>query len=318
MRERSGTESDDESAVPAVRHQSALLQQVVENLALAPGQVIVDATLGSAGHFCAIAPLVAPGGIAIGIDRDVEAISRSERYVSELALTDVQTQLVHAPFSELRRVVARFGIEQVDRVLFDLGLSSEQLDPGRGFSFISDGPLDMRQDRSQPLTAAEVVNTYSPEELLRVLQQYGQERNAALIVKAIVNRRAKRAVRRTLELAEIICNTYPGQRGRIHPATRSFQALRVEVGGEMDQLRCVLPQVAEILAMKGRLAIITYQSVEDRVIKDTLRSFGRHVEPRSWWLVRRGPVVRPTREELERNPRVRSAKLRVYEKLVRG
>src|SRR5437660_1736010 len=168
------------------RHAPVLLKPVVELLALGPGQVFVDCTLGGAGHFSAIAPLLAPGGVAVGLDRDAAAIRRAKGIVAGLDLTGVGVHLVRAAFSELERVVPGLGLEHADGVLLDLGLSSDQLeDPKRGFSFLRDGPLDMRQDLREALTAEAVVNDYPPADLLRILREYGEERHAMRIVNAI-------------------------------------------------------------------------------------------------------------------------------------
>lgn len=227
----------------------------------------------------------------------------------------MQVHLIHASFGELRRVVDALRLETVDRILLDLGVSLNQLvDPERGFSFLSDGPLDMRQDLSQELTAAEVVNTYPPGRLLEILREYGEERQARRIVQAIVERRKLAPIERTLELAQLVADTVPGPRGRTHPATRTFQALRIEVGDELQQLRSVLPQAAELLSVEGRLAVITFHSLEERVLKEALRPYGRHGGRTDWQLVMVGGPVLPSQTEVRSNPRSRSAKLRVYSK----
>lgn len=215
--------------------------------------------------------------------------------------------------------MARFGLEGVDRVLFDLGLSSEQLDdPKRGFSFLRDGPLDMRQDKAATLTAADVVNDYPPHALERVISDYGEERYARRIVAAIVARRAEQRIQSTAELAEIIASAVPGRRSATHPATRTFQALRIEVGHEMQSLEDGLQAAAELLRPGGRIAVITFHSLEDRAVKQALRPYGRHAGRTDWQVVRLGEVVRPDAAELKANPRSRSAKLRVYLKVLAG
>jgi 16S rRNA (cytosine1402-N4)-methyltransferase len=279
--------------------------------------VYVDGTVGSAGHFSAVASRMRPAGIAVGIDRDESALRRAEARIRDVDLGNVVVHLVHAPFSELERVACELGIEGVDCLLFDLGMSLDQLsDPERGFSFMHDGPLDMRQDTRQALCAAEVVNGYAPRRLEEVLREYGEERFARRIVQAIVARRKRAPVERTLELAELVANAVPGPRGRIHPATRTFQALRIEVGGEADELMRMLPQAAELLRPQGRLALITFHGLEERLVKQGLRPYGRHAGRKDWRLERLGGLVRPALEEQRRNPRSRAAKLRVYRKAV--
>ncbi len=296
-------------------HQPVLLNEVIEHLAPGPGIVFADGTVGSAGHFSAVISRMRPAGIAIGLDRDEPALRRAEARIADMDRGCVQVHLIHASFAELRRVVDALGLESVDRVLLDLGVSSDQLvDPERGFSFMHDGPLDMRQDRRQALTAAEVVNTYPSEQLLEILREYGEERHAWRIVQAIVGRRKQAPIERTLELAQLIAATVPGPRGKTHPATRTFQALRIEVGGELQELRSVLPQAAELLSLEGRLAVITFHSLEERVVKDALRPYGRHGGRTDWQLVRLGGPVVPAQTEMRGNPRARSAKLRVYRK----
>jgi 16S rRNA (cytosine1402-N4)-methyltransferase len=224
--------------------------------------------------------------------------------------------LVHGNFGEIGEIMARLELKRVDRVLMDLGLSSDQLAAsGRGFSFLRDEQLSMRQDERQSLTAAQVVNEYSAAELRRVIADYGEERWAPAIVEAILERRRRQPIERTGELAELIAQAVGGQRGRIHPATRTFQALRMEVNDEEGQLRKCLPQVAELLSIGGRLAIITFHSVEDRIVKGSLMPYGRRGGRRDWQVVRMGRVIRPDAAEIRGNPRSRSAKLRVYQKV---
>jgi 16S rRNA (cytosine1402-N4)-methyltransferase len=313
------SEQHRDGRVKRTRHEPVLLKQVVELLALGPGQVFVDCTLGGAGHFTAIAPRLAPGGIAIGIDRDALAIKRAQAVIEAVDLSGVGVKLIHASFSELERVVPSVGVDRIDRVLLDLGLSSDQLDdPKRGFSFLRDGPLDMRQNAAQGLTAEEVVNDYSPAELLEILQDYGEERHSQRIVQAIVDERRQAPILSTRQLADIIVRAVPGQRGRTHPATRTFQALRIEVGGEVDEVLEGLPQAARMLSIGGLLAVITFHGLEERLVKDALRPYTRHGDAttnKEWILVRQGGVSKADRDELRRNPRSRSAKLRVFQKV---
>ncbi len=300
------------------RHEPVLLQQVVELLALGPGQVFVDCTLGGAGHFSAIAPRLSPGGTAIGVDRDAGAIRRARSIIAGLELSGVDVHLVHASFAELERVIPVLGFGQVDRVLMDLGLSSDQLDdPKRGFSFLRDGPLDMRQDSAQELTAEDVINDYPVADLLQILREYGEERHAARIAQAIVDARRQAPIMGTRQLADIVARVSPGG-GRIHPATRTFQAIRIEVGGEVDQVLDGIAAAARMLSIGGRLAVITFHGLEERLVKQAVREYSRHgeaTETKEWILVRASGVTKPDRDELIANPRSRSAKLRVFEKV---
>ncbi|MCB1218401.1 16S rRNA (cytosine(1402)-N(4))-methyltransferase RsmH [bacterium] len=298
-----------------VRHRPVLLQQVIESLALEPGLVYIDGTMGSAGHYSAVASRLVPDGIAIGIDRDQSAIERAGAVIAGMELDGVRLHLVHGEIAELERVVHEVGLRHADRVLFDLGLSSDQLDdPGRGFSFLRDGPLDMRQDRRSTLTAEQVVNDYPPEELERILREYGEERFSRRIVAAITDRRRGGRISGTLELASLIEQAMPGRRGKSHPATRSFQALRMEVGGEVRQIEEGIRQAVELLSHSGRLAVITFHSLEERIVKRTLRPYGRHGGRGDWQVNMLGKVIEPDEEEVQGNPRSRSAKLRIYEK----
>lgn len=277
--------------------------------------VYLDLTLGSAGHYGAVAPRLVPDGIAIGIDRDEQALLRAQAAIERLKLKGVACHLVQATFSAVRRVVARFELTEVDLALLDCGVSSEQLDdPERGFSFLRDGPLDMRQDRRQALTAAQVVNEYPAAALERILREYGEERHASRLADAICSARSERAITTTSQLAAIVAAVVPWRGGKSHPATRTFQALRIEVGDEVGQLRAVLPELAELLSDGGRLGVITFHSLEDRVVKESLRPFSRHGERTDWQVNQLGRVIKPSRGEIQSNPRARSAKLRVFQK----
>lgn len=318
----SGRHPSSDGRVKRTRHEPVLLKQVVELLALGPGQVFVDCTLGGAGHFTAIAPRLAPGGTAIGIDRDAQAIKRARSIISGLELSGVAVHLVHASFAELERVVPVLGFGHADRILMDLGLSSDQLDdPRRGFSFLRDGPLDMRQDAAQELTAEEVVNDYPAVDIAQILREYGEERHAQRIAAAIAAARRQGPILSTRQLADIVARAVPGGRGRIHPATRTFQAIRIEVGGEVDQVLDGVAAAARVLSIGGRLAVITFHGLEERLVKQAVREFSRHGEAdttKEWILVRASGVIKPDQDEMIANPRSRSAKLRVLEKVAAG
>ena len=305
-------------------HKPVLLNECLEALNIRPDGVYVDGTLGRAGHSREIAQRLTTGRL-ICIDRDMAAIDAARE---RLAPWMDRVTLVHSNFAELGGVLSQAGVTGADGMLFDLGVSSPQLDDGsRGFSYMQDAPLDMRMDTSAPLTAYEVVNTWSGEELRRILYEYGEERYAPAIAKAIVRARETRPVDTTLELVEIIKGAMPpaALREKQHPAKRSFQAIRIAVNGELDALPPMLTSAVEGLNPGGRLAVITFHSLEDRIVKNTLRDLARGCtcppefpvcvcgnKPKVR-LVTRKPIVADA-AELEDNPRARSAKLRVAEK----
>jgi 16S rRNA (cytosine1402-N4)-methyltransferase len=275
--------------------------------------VVVDATVGGGGHAERILEALGPGGFLLGIDRDEEALAVARRRLERLGR---RARLVRASFAELARVLADAGLEAVDGVLYDLGVSSMHLDdPARGFSYRADGPLDMRMDRSQELTARDVVNTYSEEELARVLRRYGEERWASRIASFIVRARRRRPLSTTLELVDVIRDAVPtaARRGGPHPARRTFQALRIEVNRELDQLEASLPQAVAALREGGRLVAISYHSLEDRIVKRFLVSESRGEAPRLRVIT--SSPLRPGAAEVARNRRARAAKLRAAERL---
>ena len=302
-------------------HKSVLLDESVEALAIRPEGTYVDGTLGRAGHSREIAKRLTTGRL-ICIDRDMAAIEAAEGL---LAPWRDRVRLVHGNFAALAEVLA--DTEGVDGMLFDLGVSSPQLDdPERGFSYMRDAPLDMRMDRSAPLTAREVVNDWSLEELRRILYDFGEERYAPAIARAIVKRRGDRPIETTLELVEIIKSAMPSAalREKQHPAKRSFQAVRIAVNGELDALPPMLRAAVDKLRPGGRLAVITFHSLEDRIVKRTLRELAQGCTcPPAFPvcvcgkkpLVRMGKSFTPTAAEVEENPRARSARLRTAEKL---
>ena len=279
----------------------------------------MDGTLGRAGHSREIAKRLTTGRL-ICIDRDSAAI---EAAGERLAPWMDRVRLVHSNFSELGSVLE----EDADGMLFDLGVSSPQLDdPERGFSYMHDAPLDMRMDRSAPLTAREVVNSWSLEELRRILYDFGEERYAPAIARAIAKRREQRPIETTLELVEVIKSAMPpaALREKQHPAKRSFQAVRIAVNGELDALPPMLRAAADKLRPGGRLAVITFHSLEDRIVKRTLRELAQGCTcPPSFPvcvcgkkpLVRLDKPVTPSATEVAENPRARSARLRTAEKL---
>ena len=306
-------------------HRPVLLDECIENLNIRPDGVYLDGTLGRAGHSREIAKRLT-GGRLICVDRDDAAL---EAAGERLAPWMDRVTLVHSNFDRVGDIVAELGLPGVDGMLFDLGVSSPQLDDGsRGFSYMADAPLDMRMDRSEGLTAADVVNTWPQEELKRILFQYGEERYAPLIAAAIVRRREQKPIATTLELVDVIKGAMPGKalKEKQHPAKRSFQAIRIAVNDELASVERMIKGAVPGLNRGGRLAVITFLSLEDRIGKAGLAEFargcicppdfpvcvcGRTPDIR---LVNKKPIL-PTQREVEENPRARSAKLRVAEKL---
>jgi 16S rRNA (cytosine1402-N4)-methyltransferase len=293
---------------PTVGHVPVLLAETIEQLAPRPGRVILDGTAGGGGHAMALLDRLRPGGRLILLDRDKEAL---ERLMARVGRSD-DVRYFHANFCDLDEALAQAGEEQVDGVLLDLGISSLQIaDPERGFSFDQPGPLDMRLDRSDSLTAGEIVNRWPAERMVDIFSRYGDQPFARRIAAAIVRARQARPLSRTDELAEIVRAALPpaARHGRIHPATRVFQAIRIAVNRELESLERFFDKVFDHLKPGGRVAVIAFHSGEDRIVKTRLReavSAGRA----------RLPVARPitpTPAEVEANPRSRSARLRVAE-----
>ena len=309
----------------AFGHKPVLLAECLEALAIRPDGIYVDGTLGRAGHSLEIVRHLT-GGRLIGIDRDETALEAARERLADYR---DRVTLVHSNFDRLESILRELDVPAVDGMLFDLGVSSPQLDDaGRGFSYQHDAPLDMRMDRTAPLTAADVVNGWSYEELRRILYEYGEERYAPAIAAAICRRREATPFATTLELAETIRGAMPAKalREKQHPAKRSFQAIRIAVNGELEALPPMLRAAADALRPGGRLAVISFHSLEDRIVKRTLQelSTGCTCPPEfpvcvcgkkpKMKLITRKPVVSGP-AELTYNPRARSAKLRVAEKL---
>ena len=306
-------------------HVPVLLQECLDALNIRPDGIYVDGTLGRAGHSLEIVKRLTTGRL-IGIDRDETAIAAAQERLADYR---DRVTLVHSNFDRIGDILAELHIDGADGMLFDLGVSSPQLDDAeRGFSYMHDAPLDMRMDRTAYLTAREVVNGWSYEELRRILFEYGEERYAPAIARRIVQSREQRPIETTLELVDIIKSAMPPQalREKQHPAKRSFQAIRIAVNGELDALPPMLEAATAHLNRGGRLAVISFHSLEDRIIKKTLQELatGCTCPPEfpvcvcgkkpKLKLVSRKPIV-SGEEELEHNPRARSAKLRVAEKL---
>lgn len=306
-------------------HVSVLLDESIEALHIRPDGIYLDGTLGGAGHSSEIAKRLTTGTL-IGVDRDPKALAAAEE---RLAPWRDRVKLVHSNFRELDAILDGLGIPAVDGILLDLGVSSPQLDEAiRGFSYMADAPLDMRMDPSDPLTAWEVVNTWPQEELRRILFSYGEERYAPLIAAAIVRRREQAPIDTTLALVDVIRSAMPQKalREKQHPAKRSFQAIRIAVNDELGAVDAVMRRAIDRLNPGGRLAVITFHSLEDRIVKNAMAEAVRGCtcppefpvcvcgKKPSLKLISRKPIV-AGEAELEMNPRARSAKLRVGEKL---
>jgi len=290
-------------------HVPVMIREVIEYLDCRPGGIILDGTVGAGGHARGILPRILPDGFYLGLDVDKTILSLARR---NLELFEKNVALEHGNFARLKELAARHHLNGLDGALFDLGLSSWQLnDPSRGFSFQGDGPLDMRMDRSGKVTAYQVVNRLPAAELAEIIYRYGNERWARRISRGIVRYRKIRPIRSTTELAALIARTVPG-RGRIHPATRAFQALRIHINRELESLQEALPGALELLKPGGRICVIAFQSLEDRIVKHEFRRWEK--EKKEVKILTPKPLL-PSREEVRRNPRSRSAKLRVAEKI---
>ena len=307
------------------RHVSVLLQECIENLNIRPDGVYVDGTLGLGGHSVEIASRLTTGRL-IGIDRDRSALARAGSRLSPYA---DRITLVHGNFSDAAAILDELGISGADGMLFDLGVSSPQLDEAqRGFSYMQDAPLDMRMDDSAPLSAYEVVNTWSEERLNRILWDYGEERYARRITAAILAARAQKPVESTLKLVELIRSAMPAAalREKQHPAKRSFQAIRIAVNDELGEVERMMDSAPDKLNPGGRLCVISFHSLEDRIVKNGIARREKGCTcPREAPVctcgfvqtlrsVSRKPIL-PSAEEIESNPRSRSAKLRVAERV---
>jgi 16S rRNA (cytosine1402-N4)-methyltransferase len=307
-----------------------MLTECVEALDVADAverAVLVDCTLGLGGHSEALLERY-PGARLFGLDRDPEALARSR---ARLARFGDRFEAVHAVYDELPDVLAERGVKRVHGVLFDLGVSSMQLDMReRGFAYAYDAPLDMRMDQTAPLTAHEVVNGYGVAELTRILRDYGEERFARRVAQAIVAERERAPIERTAVLAELVRTAIPAATRRTggHPAKRTFQALRIEVNGELEVLGRAIPRAVDLLAVGGRVAVLSYHSLEDRWVKRVFAAGAQSTAPRGLPVAPPGtePVLQlltrgaqePTAEEIEANPRAASAKFRVAERVRPG
>ncbi len=292
-------------------HLPVMPEEVLFWLRPQPGAVIVDCTVGYCGHAEMALERSGPDGIVVGIDRDARAIEAGRKQVERFGSRLI---LIRGRFVDLKAHLTSLGITTVKGVLFDLGVSSPQFDqPTRGFSFQADGPLDMRMDQSSGVTAADIVNRTEEADLANIIYQLGEERYSRRIARAIVRARSTKRLETTRELVSIIESAVPGhyRRGRIHCATRTFQALRIAVNEELAQLEPALRDAVEVLSPGGRICVISFHSLEDRIVKHTFRSLAGETLD----VLTKRPVT-PTDAEMARNPRSRSAKLRVAERIV--
>ena len=306
-------------------HVSVLLNETLDGLAIKPDGTYVDCTLGGGGHSHAIGERLSSEGMIIGLDQDVAALEAASQRLSDLSC---QVKVIQTNFSNLKKALQEDGITKVDGFVFDLGVSSHQLDTAdRGFSYMQDGPLDMRMNQSGTLTAETIVNTYSGEDLYRIIWEYGEERWAKRIVQFILEAREEAPIMTTFQLVDIIKRAIPAkarQEGP-HPAKRTFQALRIEVNQELQILHDAFVDAVSMLQVGGRIAVITFHSLEDRITKQTFKELAQgctcppnlpvcvcHHTP----LVKaKKKAIEPTKDEVEENPRSRSAKLRVAVKV---
>jgi 16S rRNA (cytosine1402-N4)-methyltransferase len=308
-------------------HRPVLCLQAIAGLNIRPDSICVDMTLGRAGDSVKMLA-IAKKGFLYAIDKDEEALDYSLKALSKVGSN---FRLFHGPFSQMTEMLQAQGIQEADAILFDIGVSSPQFDNAdRGFSYRMEGPLDMRMDQSQKLTAAEVVNTYSEERLRQIITEYGEDPSAYKIAHAIVLARAKKPIATTTELSEIVKGCLPSfvlnKKG--HPAKQTFQAIRYEVNAEPSELKTGVTKALAFLALGGRLAVITFNSLEDRIVKDLFKektsypSENRHLPPDldrpplAYRLINNKPIV-PSEEEMEENPRSRSAKLRIIERTMK-
>jgi len=286
-----------------IHHRPVMLEETIEALQVQPGGRYIDCTVGEGGHAAAILEASAPGGLLLGLDVDPEAIEIARARLKKFGKNCF---LIQENFRHLEEICQRYNFHPVHGVLFDLGVSSLQLErEGRGFSFQREAPLDMRFDPREPLTAEDIVNRLPEEELALILQKYGEERHSHRIARCIVR---NRPIKTTLQLAELVSRAVDGKRGRIHPATRTFQALRIAVNHELENLSLALKAAVNVLGPGGRLVVISFHSLEDRLVKNFMR------QEKGLQVVHK-KVLRPSPEEVQRNPRSRSARLRVAERL---
>jgi len=304
-------------------HTTVLLHEAVDALVVDPGGFYVDGTFGRGGHTAELLSKLSAEALVVAIDKDPQAIAEGERRFSE----DPRLQLVHGSFADLSEIVAQMGKSgELSGVLLDLGVSSPQLDQAeRGFSFMRDGPLDMRMDTSKGLSAAEWIASADEQEIARVIKEYGEERFARRMASAVVAERAKTPITRTVQLAGILAAAHPAwERGK-HPATKAFQAIRIFINRELDDLEALLEQIIDTLKVGGRLVVISFHSLEDRRVKRFIRDQDQGIKlpknlpirdiDRGVRLIKVGKAVKPAGTEVDGNVRSRSAVMRIAERV---
>lgn len=307
------------------QHTPVLLKETIEGLNIKEDGIYVDGTIGGAGHSIEIVKRLTSGRL-IGIDQDLNAIKKAEEVLKDHM---GKVTLVHDNYANIEGILSELNIDKVDGILLDIGVSSHQLDSReRGFSYQKDAPLDMRMDKTKDFTAKDVVNKYSQEELERIIWEYGEERWAKRIAEFIVRERKKKPIETTLQLVDIIKKAIP-QKARMeggHPAKRTFQAIRIEVNRELDVLRESIPIMCRLLNSKGRICIITFHSLEDRIVKDSFKELSKECvcppefpicvcdKKKEINIITKKPIV-PTKKEIDQNPRSKSSKLRIAERV---
>ena len=316
----------NEQKPPVFSHYSVLLNESIDGLGIKPDGIYVDCTLGGGGHSLAIVSRLSSGGRLIAVDQDAEAIAASKRRLADHL---EKITFIHDNFSRIGDVLEELGIDTVDGAVIDLGVSSYQLDtPERGFSYMHDAPLDMRMNPESSLSAKEIVNTYSEEQLKKIIYDYSEERFAGRIASAICAAREKKEITSTFELSDIIRSAIPAKAREDgpHPAKRTFQAIRIEVNSELAVIAPTLDSLVSHLKPGGRLSVITFHSLEDRIVKQSFAEFSKGCNcPPDFPVcvcgkkplgktVNHKPIL-PSEQELDENPRSRSAKLRIFEKI---
>ncbi len=309
------------------KHIPVMLPQVICYLNCTPGKIYVDCTLGGSGHAGAICKKIIPGGIFIGIDQDIDAVRNAKKVLKPFNLI---IHLFHDNFIYLPELLQQLKIDAADGILLDLGISLHQLESsGRGFSFNKDEPLDMRMNLKSDTTAEDLINSMDEKNLKKIFYKFGEERRAGQIAKRIVTQRQRKAIRSSRELARIVCDAVPKKNSykqKIHPATRTFMALRIAVNRELEMLDVFMENVADLLNPKGRLCVLSFHSLEDRIVKHRMNALEKGCicppgfpkcvcNKKSSVRILTKKVVRPTQDEVTNNPMARSAKLRAVEKI---
>ena len=309
-----------------LKHIPVMISEVLHYLDCKPGKVYVDGTLGGSGHARAICSKISPGGVFIGIDQDIDAIKNAKNVLESFNIT---IRLFHGNFINLPEFLQQLNIKAVDGILLDLGISLHQIESsGRGFSFLRDEPLDMRMNKMSGITAEDLINTLDEKNLKKIFREYGEERWAGQIAKKIAASRKQKAIKSSRQLAQIVCDAVPKSsfHQKIHPATRVFMAIRIAVNRELEMLDVFMENVADLLNPKARLCVLSFHSLEDRIVKHRLKTLEKgcvcpsdfpecvcNQKPILRLLTKR--VVRPSIEEIERNPMARSTKLRAAERI---